>query len=130
MTCLTDYCVQRRQAGLPGGPGEIVHRTDSFPGRRISGNVRCLVIVLAENYNLATTANHKGTKAQKTLKILVMGLQLWDSCGLPGAAPGSCKTIVAARHRVRALAGRWAGQAAMLLGRARREAIVSESRWP
>ena len=33
--------------------------------------------------------------------MLVMGLPLWDSCGLPGAAPGGRSIVVATQLRAR-----------------------------
>ena len=56
-------------AGRVGrGPGETAPGKGNLPGRRFSGNVGWSVIIIDDNYNLTTTANHKGTKAQRTLK--------------------------------------------------------------
>ena len=65
----------RLRMGRPGaagrvgrGPGETAPGKGNLPGRSFSGNVGWSVIIIDDNYNLTTTANHKVTKAQRTLK--------------------------------------------------------------
>ena len=59
-------CVGSRPDGT--GLDETAPGKGSLPGGRVSGNVGWSIIILADNYNLTTTVNHKVTKAQRTPK--------------------------------------------------------------
>ena len=97
----------RLRAGGLGGPGETAPGMGSFPGRGISRDVGCSAIVLADNYNRATTANHKGTKPQRTLKKIRDGTLALRSLRAARSRAGVSRAIVAAgracaRGRLRA----------------------------
>ena len=78
----------------------------------------CSVIILADNYNRATTPTTKSRRHKGRLNRFGTGLQRCDPCGLPGAAPGSRSTVVSARLRARGCGQVCPEQAAMVLGRA------------
>ena len=58
------WAVRGQEAGLVLVPDETAWAFFRAPD--LGGNV--VGLLLADNYNRATTANHKGTKAQRTLK--------------------------------------------------------------
>ena len=64
-----------------------------FLGGRVSGNIGCSVIILADNYNLTTTANHKGTKAQRTLKKIRDGPPALRSVRAAGRRAGAATRL-------------------------------------
>ena len=86
-----------RRTGLPGRRSCPGAREGSFSGRWILGKSGCLLILLADNYNRATTGHHRGTERTEYAQRLfgggfeaVYGLTILASGG--PAAPGSPST--------------------------------------
>ncbi|MDD4580217.1 MAG: hypothetical protein PHF80_06040 [Methanothrix sp.] len=82
--------------------GETAPGKGNLPGRRFSGNVGWSVIILADNYNRSMTVNHKGTKAQRTLKKIRNGLPALGFLRAAGSRARVSRSVVAAgRARAR-----------------------------
>jgi hypothetical protein len=62
-----------RRTGLPGRRSCSGAREGSFSGRWILGKSDCLIILLADNYNRATTGRHRGTERTEYAQRLFGG---------------------------------------------------------
>ena len=87
-----------RRTGLPGRRSCSGAREDSFSGRWILGKSGCLLILLADNYNRATTGHHRGTERTEYAQRLFGGgfeaaYGLTILAGGGPVAPGSPSTV-------------------------------------